>query len=191
MTLDHAQPLDGPATLKQRQVREHRLRRLVTPARIGLARLDDHLVQFNKLIAIGKISQQRRRFGKGLTILSSGDFVKDLAQTVDVRLRRTGPFRRNEAFGPHERLGLAHVRHQPDVRQLRDAVAKNDVRRLDIAVNQTAFVQMAECRGQRESQLQAFLKWKPAPPGNLRADSLGDVGLRLQVSRWESGKVRG
>src|ERR1051326_6327272 len=84
--------------------------------------------------------RQRREF---MPIFARRDLVKHLAQTVDIRLRRPGPFRRNETFGADKRLRFALLSYQPDVRQLGDAVYEDDVGGLDVPVNQPVPMQMA------------------------------------------------
>ena len=137
-------PHDRFPFLQERQVSLHFFGGLVTLLRIGLARLENHRVQFEHRFVLGQIIWQR---GKVAAVPAGADFVKDFAQTVEIRLRCARPLRWNESFRSDERPRLARVGHQADVRQLGRAVHENDVRRFDIAVNQSLRVQVYQGRG--------------------------------------------
>ena len=129
----------------------HVFRRRVAFLGVVFARFENHLVEFQQLLAVGEFTQQRRRLRKSLTVLARGNLIKDFPQAVDVGTRRPRSFGRNESLGAYIRLGLAGICHQPDVRQFGNALHEDDVRRLDVAMHQTAFVQVAERSRERQT----------------------------------------
>jgi copper homeostasis protein len=79
---------------------------------------------------------------KGRIIVMSGGGITPRNVSAD----RARAFGGNESFRADKRPALRGVRHQPDVRQLRDAVHENDVGWLDVAVDQTVLVQETQRR---------------------------------------------
>src|SRR5207249_4817793 len=137
-----------------------------------------------QLCAVGEFLEQRWRLRKILPVFAGRDFVQDFAQTVEVRLRGARTFRRNETFRAHVRPGFANIRYQTDVRQLRHAIDENDVRRLDVAVNQPALVQMPQRGRQRLTQLQTFFEGEAAAVNQVVAK-----GARAVISnQWVSDR---
>src|SRR5687767_6796161 len=57
-------------------------------------------------------------------------------------------------------MGVVALSDETDVRELRDAVHEDDVRRLDVAVNQTVSMQMFESLAKSEAHLDALLNGK-------------------------------
>ena len=131
-------------SLQERQVRVHGLGGLVPITQVAGAGFDENGVEFQEIFAGGKVVQFYRQSGEFRAIVAGCYFVEQLAQAINVRLARAGTFRRNVALGADIGIGLTLLGHQADIRQLGDTVHKNDVGRLDIAVNQAVLVQMPE-----------------------------------------------
>src|SRR5262245_23827254 len=93
-----------------------------------------------------------------MTVFAGRNFVKHFAQRIDVRLRGAWPFRRDKTFRPDERLRFALLGYQPDVRQLGLAIYEDNVRGLDVAVNQTVLVQLPQSLRKRETEFDALLE---------------------------------
>ena len=150
----HEPSLDGPqashraSSLQQGEVRAHLPGGTVTTARIVLAGFEQDLVELHEWIGIGQFTQVRRQLREFLAVLARADLVQHLAETEEIRARRAGTFRRDEADGPDQRMRLLRARHQPDVRQLGRAPDEDDVRGLDVAVDETVIVQVFERAGE-------------------------------------------
>src|ERR1039458_551760 len=116
-----------------------------------------HFVEFQKPAEIRDVIQQGRQLRKIVPILAGADFVERLAQTVNIGLSTAWPFRRNEAFRADIRTRLIDICNQANVGKFRNSVYKNNVRRLDITVDQPVFMKFAQCQAQGESELNALL----------------------------------
>ena len=109
-------------------------------------------------------------------------FVQHHPQRKNIRARRAGAFRRNVPLRAHARHGLVRVRHQPQIGQFRTPLHENDVRRLDVPMDQPVFVQIFQGHGQRQADFTAFAGGNaPAPHLNLALERAGDVCVRLDV----------
>lgn len=90
-------------------------------------------------------------------------FAQDFAEAVDIRPRSAGAFGRSESFGS-ELLGIApslgDVSDEPDVRQLGDAVYIDDVRGLDVAMDELLRVEVTKRFAEFHAEVQTFLGWK-------------------------------
>ena len=84
-----------------------------------------------------------RQFRKPMNVESGCCHVKHLAHAVNIGCGRARPFRREVSFGSDVGHALsmdADVRDQTDVGKLRNAFDEDDVRGLDITVNETVLV---------------------------------------------------
>ena len=70
-------------------------------------------------------------------VATRGQFVEQLAQSVDVALRAARPFWRDESLRADETARVARARDQSDVRKLRLSVHEDDVARLDVAMDES------------------------------------------------------
>ena len=73
------------------------------------------------------------------------------------------------------------LRDQPDVRQLGGAVHKNDVVRLDVAMDQSVLVQKAQGGSDGRAQADAFGHRKALEPRPVLPQGSGQVGFRNDV----------
>jgi hypothetical protein len=80
-------------------------------------------------------------------------FVEQFAQTVQIRLRRARPFRRNETLGSDEGVRTAGAGDQANVRQFGLPPTKITLLGLTVPVNESVTVQMSKRAGQPERQL--------------------------------------
>ncbi len=175
------EPADRFAVGQHQQMSVHVPGGLVAPVQFGPASLENHLVQFQEPLVVGSLPHPRRQFRKILAIFAGADFVKHFAQAINIGLRRAWAFRRDEAFSADVRPGLLHLGHQPNVRQLGHSVDKDDVGRLDVAVNEPAFVEFGQRMAQRQAQLQTFLHRELSAGGNLLGQRLGRIAFGLDA----------
>ena len=133
-------------------------RRRVAAAGIVPAGPEDDLVEFEKCRVVGGLVPFGGQLRKVLAVFAGGRFVQHLAQTVHVGLRRAGAFRGDEPVGADKRTGFVGVGHEADVSQLGHAVHENDVRGLDIAMDQAVPVQLGDRPAQGQPEAQAFLE---------------------------------
>ena len=161
-TLHRAHPGDGLAALEQGKVGVHFRGRRVALAHVGSTGAQEHLVELGQGGAVGQFRHAGGQFRELLAVVPGADLVEHLSRTVEVRLHGARPFRRQVAFGANERHGLFRPGDESDVGQFRNAVHEDDVRGLDVAVDQSMPVQVLERRGQREAQSDAFVDRQPA-----------------------------
>ena len=100
--------------------------------------------------------QVQRQVGEMAAVAAGADFVEHHPQRVDVRRRRARSLRRQISFRADDGTRVARVGHQPDVRQLGSALHEDDVRRFDVAVNETVLVQMRQRGGEGEADVEAL-----------------------------------
>ena len=133
-------------------------------------------------IGVRRFGDLGERFGEILAVLSHAGFVEHLAQTVEVGLRRVRSFGRDEAFRAHVGARLRHLDDQADVGQLGHAAHEDDVRRLDVAVDQASAVQVGEAEIEREAEFETFAERQATALEQDFGESLGDVGVRVEAS---------
>ena len=177
--LELQQAPDGFAGAHEREMRLEFRRRLVAEHHVVGAGLEDDGVPFRKR-AVGFIHQGAvGRPGEFLAVKAGADFVKHLAQAVDVRRRSAGAFGRDEA-GRADVGGVgADVRDQPDVGELGPAVDEDDVLRLDVAMDEFVLVEKVERAGQRDANGQTVLQGNSSVLRRLLGQRRGHVGIRL------------
>ena len=155
--------------------------RRIALANVGLTRVQDDFVQLKKTIQIRCLFQQRRQFRKVMSVLSGADFVKDLAQAVNVRLGAAGSFRWNKSFCADIGPGFIDVGDQSNVGELWHAVDKDNVRGFDVAMNQPMGVQRIQSGAQRQTELHAFIQRKSSAQGDLLGHGLRNVETRVDI----------
>ena len=178
------------ALLEQREIAGHFFRRPIALARIRLAPLDDHRVQFQKGFFPGLRSESGGESGKITSILAGRGLIEDFAESVQVGLWSARTFGWNEPFRPHKRPGIAQVGHQPDVRQLRHTPDKDDVRGFDVAMHQPVLMQMCQRPCQTQPEPDTLRRRQAAPGFQLRAQSAGSIRSRvaqLGIGDWGLG----
>src|SRR2546430_17385933 len=90
---------------------------------------------------------------KVIPVFDSADFVKHFAEAVEIGLWRARTLWRDEARGAHKGSGLADVRDQADVGQLGHAVHENDVRRLNVAMDESVPVNVRQSRSHAQTDI--------------------------------------
>src|SRR5258706_63754 len=138
----NTQASNRPAVDQTGQVRVHLFGGLVTSPNVVLAGLEQDFIQFSELVGVGPLIDITRQSRKIISILSHAHFVKHLAQTVDIGLGNSRTFRRDEALRADKGFWISHVRHESNIRELRLAVYENDVRWLDVAMDEPAFMEI-------------------------------------------------
>ena len=116
-----------------------------------------------------------------MSVLAGADFVKDLAQAVNVRLGAAGSFRRNKSFCADIRPGFVDIGDQSNVGKLGHAVNKNNVRGLDVAVNQPVFMERIQSGAQRQTELHAFAQRQSSARRDRLGHGLGNVETRIDI----------
>ena len=155
--LDRTHPGHGLAGLQQRQVGVHFGGGFVALFYVRRAGAENHLVELGERGAVGQFADAGGQLGKLLAIATGADLVKHLAQAEQVGLHRARTFRRQVAFGAHERHGGLRQRDEADVGQLRNAVHKDNVRGFDVAMDEAVAVEVFERRGQGEAEADALV----------------------------------
>jgi hypothetical protein len=89
--------------------------------------------------------------------------------------------RRDKSFRPHETLGLTLFSHQPDVGQLGDAVHENDVRGLDVTMDQPVLVHVRQALRQHQRHFHARLESQPPLRRHFAPQGLWDVTRRIDL----------
>src|SRR5688572_7804852 len=114
-----------------------------------------------------------------VSVSAGGYLIENLAKAVDIGLRRAGAFGWNIAICPDEGVCVRDPRNQSDVGKLWAAVHEDDIRRLDVAVNKAAFMQVAEGPGQGNGEVPTFVSWQAAAFLDFTSQSPRKVGLRV------------
>ena len=114
-----------------------------------------------------------------MAVFSGAGFIKHFAQAIDIRLRCAGTLRRDETFRAHKGTRLIDLGHQADVGQFGNAVHEDDVGRFDVPMHQPGPVQFGQGLTQGQAQFQTFRRAEPAVKGNLPAQRLGKVSVRI------------
>ena len=104
-----------------------------------IADVADHAIQPDPFLAIIIDRRLIRQLGKLQAIHPGRHLVKNFPKAINIRLLRARSLGRHKTLRPNK-SPLVLGRHQSDVCQLRLAIDKDDVRRFDIAVGQTAFM---------------------------------------------------
>src|SRR5438477_3485452 len=125
----------------------------------GLQAFHNRVQLDNPLVLLQRF-QFRRQLREVPPIPAGANFVKHFAQTVEVGLGHTWPFRREIAFGAYERAGSVHGRYQADICQLWQPIHENNIREFYVPVNQAALVQMSQRGCQGKGDLQTVFRSK-------------------------------
>jgi len=126
------------------------------------------------------IPEESRQFREVHPVLPGADLVKHFAEAEDVCLGGARTFRREKTFRAHKRDACVQPGHETDVGQLWHASHEDDIRWLDIAMNQTVLVEMIQGGRQGNPDLDAFAEWKTPPPGGFIFQRLGLIRGRIQ-----------
>jgi len=122
-------------------------------------------------------------------ILARRRLVEEPPEPEDVGLSRSGTFRRDEAFGPDEGLGLVGSRDEPDVGELRLTVDEDHVRRLDVAMHETMAMDVAQGTRELDAEREHFDQ-REAPPGFQLRGERARLVVRERDRRFAIDGVR-
>ena len=137
MPLDVPRPAEAAPGEKQIQIHLQLGGARVTLRRLRRAGAGHHLVQFEQGFAIGRLRDALRQLRELQPVATRGQFVEQLAQSVDVALRAARPFRRDESLGADKAPRVTRARDQADVRELGLSVHEDDVARFDVAMDES------------------------------------------------------
>src|SRR5258705_4043596 len=137
--------LPGGDAAFQRKKRRLKFRGGLEPLSwIVIAALEDQGIQRHEIGNIGLVVHPIRQRRKLAAVQPHARLVKHLAKTVDVGRRFAWPFRRHIAFGSDiaavRAAGARDLRDKTDVRELRNAIDENNVRRLNVTMHQALSV---------------------------------------------------
>src|ERR1051326_1022371 len=79
-----------------------------------------------------------------MPVLARADFVENFAQRINVRLNGPWSFGWNESFRPHVPFRFRHFSDQTNIGQLRNSIHEDNVRRLNVPMDQSAKMQKRE-----------------------------------------------
>ena len=99
-------------------------------------------------------------------------------------MRRTRTFGRDVAFRAHKRLSFIDRRDEADVRQLGHAVDEDDVRGLDITVDQAVPVQVLQGVRQGEAEFEALRNRQTTAGTEVGAERARRVGREIKSRSW-------
>ena len=180
-------PSQSPPPLNQNMLPSHRTPALhafqilskspcirITPRRIRCTRLQQDRVQFHQQSTLARVGDPFRHLRKIPSVPPHARLVQDHSQAVEIGPGRVGSLRRHVPFRPHKGHRVGGTRHQPDVRQFRLSRDKDDVRRLDVAVDQP--FPMEEFQPLRESPAQGQHLHHRQSPTSLQ-DPMQRLGL--------------
>ena len=174
--------LERFAATQDREVGVHFLCGAIALVRIVLAGLEENEVQFEQPLLLLRLPEERRQFGKLHAVLAGAHFVEHFAEAVDVGLLADGTFRRQETFRADVGNGCAHIRDQPDVRELGHAVDEDNIGRFDVAVDEAVRVQVLERPGEREAYVQRAIVGQSAVGRDFAAESFWFVSRRIDLA---------
>ena len=181
----------GTARLQEGQVGVEFLGRGITLGRHAGARPGDDRVEFEQVDGrIPRVVAQRQG-GEFQPVPPRGHFIQNLAQRIDIGLRRARSLWRNEPLGPHETPGVIQPGHEPDVRQLGHATDENDVAGFDVAMDQARAMQGRQAAAEGQEVAEAVHHRQPAVFLRRRPQGRGDVAARISRGLRRLRRIRG
>src|SRR5829696_2011994 len=142
--------------LALKQSRAQLLRRLVPVFRIVLAGFEDDIVEAQKLFMTTQRSELARQIRKLPRIFARADFVQHLAQAKEIGQSGAGSFRGQITWRANTSRSLVQAGDEPNISQFQNALDKNDVRGLQIAMHHSLLMQIIESGCQSQSGLETF-----------------------------------
>ena len=153
-----------PAVGQGEKVMGHLGRGAVTQAHIALAGLDEHLVEFQKLLGeTGLVGQG----GEVVAVFARDELIQHLAQAVEVALDAVGTFWSDETGRADIGVGLGDGRHQADVGELGLPADEHHVGRLDVAVDEVLGMQELEGLRERQTDLDRLVDGQGSAGGQI------------------------
>ena len=162
-----------PLSLRKRFA--HFLGGMVTLRQVVSARFEEDFIELEVSRFDFTSAQVRGQLRKVFRTFAGADNVEGTPQAKNVGAGLARTFRRVIAGCVNQGDLIADFGHQPDVGQFRSASGKNDVGRLDVAMDEAIPMQMFQRVRQGETQPDAFIEGKPAAPGNFAAQRPGLV----------------
>ena len=107
-----------------------------------------------------------------------GDLIQDHSQAVEISRWESGPLRCDVPGGAHAAGSLARLAHQPHIGQTGPAVKVDDVRGLNIPMNQTCCVEHLHSIGHSQSHFDTLSNLQAAPGDEVDTQRSRLIGMR-------------
>ena len=107
-----------------------------------------------------------------------GDLIQDHSQAVEIGRWESGPLRCDVTGGAHAAGSLSRLAHQPHIGQTGPATQVDDVRGLDIPMNQTCGVEHLQSIGHSQAHFDTLSNWKAAPGDEVDTQRSRLIGTR-------------
>jgi hypothetical protein len=134
-------------------------------------------VDLKKFLCLGPVANFGRKLWELTAIPTGGAFIQNFAEGKEVGLGRSRAVGGKVTFRTNDRKRVAGIGHQTDIRQLGAAIDENNVGWLDVAMDQTVRVQVAEGFCESKPDLKHAVSGQSAAT-EVCTQGMGRVGVR-------------